>query len=1776
MLRHTYIFLALLLPLCSKAQSHVNYVFENLTVPDGLSSNSISAVIQDRQGMIWLATQSGIDKYVNGHFRYYSHVEKRLIENVTMLYDWDEEHILVATESDNLLVDKWRKDSIPKKLNNALKGIIFIDRLPNERFIVFTEYGISITDAQLKPQKDVLWEGGTIYQVAQHGDKCFVAAKTGLWIFDKATQKTSSRKDSSTIKALFVDATRNRLYFATGSNTIYIYDTEKEVKIDSISVFEGKQLTTANVTAIFVAGNSLLWVGSQNGGLYLYDLAKKSLLFNFSSDNPTADPLHFSSNQINCLYGSKEGVVWVGSENGGLNLWQPGKLVFQHLLSESVTTDANRRMKKIVWSIYAEPNSDKVWVGLDKEGIACLSMDDAKYLRQFRSSEANNPSIFVLRAHKGKLYIGTNNGIYQMPLSSLGNKYTPLRLGNRHVLEGNRISILTFDSGKSCWYAGRRQKGVVYELSEQFDLIDSFLIKDNKLSFVCPSIYGTWVGTFNGLYRIAPNTNTAQEAYKEAGMAIHFTCALVSGNKLWAGTDRKGLYVFDIASDGRIIYSKCYNDKNGFPFEVIYEMQKDTLGYIWLSTNHGLYRFDTFSESFNYYGHRHGLHVLEFNSGAIFPKKDILFFGGVGDLCYFNAMYPSDTTAPYFKPILEVKYYGKKPEYQTFDYNISKDYRLLLPYKFGYIDLRPVLGQYHDPDNNRFVIRLNGSILPPQEDGRYIIEETKIRSTFLGSGRKNSITIQYRTGNGLWQEVDKLVVSREYFNDSANWLIFPLLLFLSLSFYLIYRYYRNSQKLNRLHIKINELSKEDETQKICFLALSHLTKDLGYDYATIALVDFDQKRIKTSYIEDSSINTEQKELWKKRSDYTLSSEDILAQVARLGKPVIVIGNKYVSHSEIQDYPKLYNSEIANDLQHENVARIFIPFIHQLPNDDGFLQGEQVVLGVVEAGYRMSRFNRFFIARNMTWLLPAYGNLNVEGLVKNNKIYLRLYMDNLAHPYFKAFIKEEKRKIYDFVEKDLENFSNEKEEDSNAFLKRALATVVARVNAEAGDVALSSFSTESPDYNNNDIDYGVDYRDEQKHIIQTEVYRNHFTKVLKTHTRYYNNKIQILDTYKSILLLPMALHQSAPLVGVFTLMSYKPNFFNPVLAEVYQQAVRKITDVYLQKKRYEALQKIAQPLNQVSQTQESLYKELAHALGAYFNSNYIGIWVRKSPESLQFNLSTATEPSIYKLYNELGFTTKEVNIHEEREFLYAQKEILSIQVAAHHPPGSRIRTFCEKNGFVSYILLKIIRDDRYQAMINIFSKRLIHKDEISGYSKSLLEEAAHIAAIEGGRINLFESFRAIAESLTTGQEDSTLKKIVEQAYLMAPSADSVVLFPYKQDSIRIKDAVVGGVHLPQEDQQEPDKKANLANYIIDFGTHYFNDEKSYTQIARKTDKEFPERDTFWIKRGLQSVAAIRMEYEGKPVGVMIYNYTEKKSFEESDRQNIEAFANYATIALINENYIQQIRDESILLSERIQRLAEQEKAANKEVEKLHEDMKGQEALLQKISDKAAGESFYVILQGINHDIRNHLLSMEGLLESYLEKIKDPNDREDFEGLLDSLNQQSDTIGALLILFKPSEVIKREAFDISDTILKVTQIFSGSQQSLIFNKDFGENIPELICNRTEFSMVIYNLIKNAVTAIEKRGQEKGEITLSTRFENKHFIIKVADNGAGIDNALQEKIFDLGYTTTSEGTGVGLYFVKKTVENRWEGRIRLASQKGKGATFILEVHESINFKN
>lgn len=104
-----------------------------------------------------------------------------------------------------------------------------------------------------------------------------------------------------------------------------------------------------------------------------------------------------------------------------------------------------------------------------------------------------------------------------------------------------------------------------------------------------------------------------------------------------------------------------------------------------------------------------------------------------------------------------------------------------------------------------------------------------------------------------------------------------------------------------------------------------------------------------------------------------------------------------------------------------------------------------------------------------------------------------------------------------------------------------------------------------------------------------------------------------------------------------------------------------------------------------------------------------------------------------------------------------------------------------------------------------------------------------------------------------------------------------------------------------------------------------------------------------------------------------------------------------------------------------------------------------------------------------------------------------------------------------------------------------------------------------NESLFSWVIENLVKNAVDAMEG----KGEIIFRLEEGKRKIRIDVTDTGKGIPKSRFKTVFSPGYTTKARGWGLGLSLVKRIVESYNKGKIYVKnSEIGKGTTFRIEL--------
>jgi two-component system, OmpR family, phosphate regulon sensor histidine kinase PhoR len=173
-------------------------------------------------------------------------------------------------------------------------------------------------------------------------------------------------------------------------------------------------------------------------------------------------------------------------------------------------------------------------------------------------------------------------------------------------------------------------------------------------------------------------------------------------------------------------------------------------------------------------------------------------------------------------------------------------------------------------------------------------------------------------------------------------------------------------------------------------------------------------------------------------------------------------------------------------------------------------------------------------------------------------------------------------------------------------------------------------------------------------------------------------------------------------------------------------------------------------------------------------------------------------------------------------------------------------------------------------------------------------------------------------------------------------------------------------------------------------------------------------------------------------------------------------------------------------------------------------------------------------------------------------------------LQSINNLIEDVLEINKLKMSPEILKKEYFILSETINNLVDSYKINQEKEI-NFYIDPSCEEKIfANKAHIFNAINNLFKNSVIYSKNRVN----IRVSVCKDKKHISIIVEDNGIGIPNSHQERVFDLFYRINTEGHGInnrgfglGLNYVKWVAEAHG-GRVKVESKDGKGSKFTLYI--------
>ncbi|MEO9131048.1 MAG: ATP-binding protein [Sphingomonas sp.] len=212
----------------------------------------------------------------------------------------------------------------------------------------------------------------------------------------------------------------------------------------------------------------------------------------------------------------------------------------------------------------------------------------------------------------------------------------------------------------------------------------------------------------------------------------------------------------------------------------------------------------------------------------------------------------------------------------------------------------------------------------------------------------------------------------------------------------------------------------------------------------------------------------------------------------------------------------------------------------------------------------------------------------------------------------------------------------------------------------------------------------------------------------------------------------------------------------------------------------------------------------------------------------------------------------------------------------------------------------------------------------------------------------------------------------------------------------------------------------------------------------------------------------------------------------------------------------------------------------------------------------------VARRIAHEIKNPLtpiqLAAERLQRRYAKQI--PNDDGTFTRLTETIVRQVGDLRRMVDEFSsfarmPKPVFREESLvDIARQAVFLHEVAHPAVKFELAHEDPG---PVLVCDRRQIGQALTNIVKNAVEAIDAKGEgAEGAVTMTLAELGAKVIVSVTDNGVGLP-AQRDRLVEPYVTTRARGTGLGLAIVKKIVEEHC-GTITFADGEGGGTRVTM----------
>lgn len=775
--------------------------FRTFTAADGLAENSVYSLVQDQRGFLWVGTQDGLCRYDGVGFRTFRADARRptsLASNFVLSLCLDPQGQVWVGTGGGLSRYSPRTGQFrtyraepgdSSGLTSNFIRVVYCDR--QGQVWAGSEDGLHQIHPAARRFSVFRHAAGPGSSVRRNSVRALTQDQNGqLWI--GTGDGTVSRLDTishlllpdprlaaaGAITSLYPDR-RGGLWVGSESGMLSYLPPAGGVARSFVPGPGAGSLPAGGIRSLLIDQQNTLWVGT-NEGLSRYEPATGT--FHRAMHEPL-NPASLPENTVQTLLQDRAGLLWVGTE-AGLSQTDLRARDFRRVPAPAVPAP--------VWAVTSDA-AGRLWIGTEDQGLLCYEPTIGRY-RSFRHNAVQPGSLAqdFVRAlcfdGTGRLWVGTQSqGLDCLEPGSTTFRHYRHSPANPASLSDDFVRSVYRNPAGQLWIGTENGLNRLDAATGRFtafrhNAANAASLPNNFVRVTLQDRRGRlWVGTGGGgLSCFDPATGRFRtfraDGRNPRSLSSNFVrCLQLDGNgTLWVGTEGGGFCRLDDAEQGSFT---TFREASGLPNDVVYGMQHDRQGYLWLSTNKGIARFDPRSGRFLTFDERDGLPQDEFNAGASHRGADgQLYFGGANGLVAFLPAAVRTNPVPPAVVLTALRKFNRPVELP--DTTITERRVLRLAPQDYFFSLEFAALNFRQPDKNRYAYLLEGFDQDWIEAGR----RREANYTNLDPG---TYTFRVRATNndGVWSPRGaalRIIVTPPWyqtwwFRIGLSWLVFALL-----------------------------------------------------------------------------------------------------------------------------------------------------------------------------------------------------------------------------------------------------------------------------------------------------------------------------------------------------------------------------------------------------------------------------------------------------------------------------------------------------------------------------------------------------------------------------------------------------------------------------------------------------------------------------------------------------------------------------------------------------------------------------------------------------------------------------------------------------------------------------------------------------------------------------------------------------------------------------------------------------------------------------------------